>query len=252
MEKTSPPFAASHPWDHAFYLIWTTIAWISLLMGFGPLFLSHLAGKTPFLPWIVHVHAAVFFGWMILFTVQIWLIKSKRAALHMRLGMTAAGLVPVMVVLGLITNYVMRRYHFAAGVEEANFTIVIFMDLLLFGVLAWFGLAQRKSPATHKRLMLMTTAVLLPVGFARWIGPMFPFLWGGTAQHASVYDTVRTGWVCYDLMIVALIVYDVVTRRRIHPVFLPGFAFVLVSQIITNQIFWWPAWLPIAKWLNGI
>lgn len=59
-----------------------------------------LPSPTPFL---VHVHAVVFSGWIALFVVQASLAATGRTALHRRLGMAALWFVPTMVVTGLVT-----------------------------------------------------------------------------------------------------------------------------------------------------
>jgi hypothetical protein len=67
-------------------------AWIIILLGFGPEIHGHFTGATPFPPLIVHIHVAAFFGWLILFTTQVWLIRSRRLAVHRKLGLAAAAL----------------------------------------------------------------------------------------------------------------------------------------------------------------
>jgi hypothetical protein len=127
---------------------------------------------TPYPPLIVDIHVIAFAGWMVLFTAQIWLVRTRNFAIHQGLGLVAVGLVPVMVVLGVVTTLVSRRLHFEAGHNEMlAFMIVPLTDMVLFPSFAVPGLLLRKDPARHKRLILLATTTLLPAAFGRWIGP---------------------------------------------------------------------------------
>lgn len=51
---------------------------------------------------LVHVHAAVAFGWCFLFVVQAWLVASGRTPQHRRLGMLGVALYAALVLLGMV------------------------------------------------------------------------------------------------------------------------------------------------------
>jgi hypothetical protein len=240
------PFPIQHRWDRTFFLTCAVMAWIAILRGFGPELYGHFIGASPFPPLIVHFHAAAFFGWLILFTTQIWLIRSKRLALHRRLGLMAAALVPIMVVLGLITNTVMQRRHFEAGRPELDFMIVPISDMVLFGSLAVAGLLLRRNPATHKRLMLLATVCVLDAGFGRWFAP-----WISSHFGDGYFGFLAQLYLGGDAIVLAAVLYDVVTRRRVHPVYLAAVPWILSVQAATSAIYHAPGWLPIARSLIG-
>jgi hypothetical protein len=135
---------------------------------------------------------------LILFTVQVLLIRSRRIDLHKKLGLTAVLLAPLMIGLGLATNVVMQREHFDAGHEELAFMIAPFADMLVFAVLITAGLWLRKSPAAHKRLLLLATLSLLDAGFGRWIGPWILTHWGD-----GYFGFLAQIYLGTDLMVVA-------------------------------------------------
>ena len=244
MATAAQTFRPYHTHDRAFFLVMAAAAWAAILSGFGPELYQHGRGVSPFPAWIVLVHGAAFFGWLILFTLQVWLIRSRRLALHRSLGLIAFALAPTMVVLGLVANTAAQRGHFLAGQSQLNFMIVPIIDMVNFGALAGFGLALRKRPAAHKRLMLLATICLLDAGFGRTIGTwMLPIVgdgfWGFMAQL----------FLGYDLMIVIAMLYDQATRGRVHPVYWVALPLLLVNQLLASALYHAPGWIPVARWL---
>jgi len=61
-------FAAQHPLDRNFYLAMLLAIWAAIIIGFG-LDIRQRRGVDIFAyPLIVHVHALVFVGWLLLLT----------------------------------------------------------------------------------------------------------------------------------------------------------------------------------------
>src|ERR1700754_1234130 len=84
--------------DQRFFAVIVAWMWLGIVGGFGFDVTSRInAGKFGF-PLIVHLHALVFVGWMVLFTCQLLLIRAGKIATHKRLGMTMVGYVALMVV----------------------------------------------------------------------------------------------------------------------------------------------------------
>ena len=175
VEATPQSFAPTHKYDRNFFLAFAALSWVAIVMGFSPELGGHLKGLTPYPPLIVHLHVVAFAGWMAQLTAQIWLIRSRRPDIHRKLGLAAVALVPIMVVLGVATTLVSRGLRFEAGqTEMLAFMIVPLTDMVLFPSFAVPALLLRKDSATHKRLILLATAMLLPAAFGRWIGPCPP------------------------------------------------------------------------------
>lgn len=247
MAENPAPFAPYHRHDRAFFLAFAALSWIAIVMGFGPELHGQFKGRAPFPPLIVHVHAVVFTGWMILFTAQIWLIRSRRTAIHRKLGLAAVALVPVMVVLGVATALVSRRLHFEAGHNEMlAFMIVPLTDMILFPSFAIPGLLLRKDSATHKRLILLATVMLLPAAFGRWIGPWIIIHWGD-----GFFGFAAQSYLGPDVMILAAMAYDRLTRGRVHPVYWIAARWILAVQAITSAIYHWDGWMPLAIRMIG-
>ena len=76
------------------------MAWLVLLVvayGFGRNLSERLLQRTGTepLPWILHVHALAFAGWVVLFLVQSGLVRGGALRLHRRLGLFGGGRVLV-------------------------------------------------------------------------------------------------------------------------------------------------------------
>lgn len=247
MFETSKSFAPYHARDRAFFLAFAALAWIAVIMGFGPEVDGQLKGRAPFPPLIVHVHAVVFVGWLVLFTAQIWLIRTRRPDIHRRLGAIAVVLVPVMVVLGVATTIVSRRLRFEAGVTEMlAFMIVPLTDMILFPSFAVPGLLRRTDSAAHKRLMLLATTMLLPAAYGRWIGPWINIHWGD-----GFLGFMAQSYLGPDVLILAAMLYDRITRGRVHLVYWLALPWILAVQTITSAIYHWPGWMPLAERIVG-
>ena len=83
---------------------------VLVLVGFAPPYSASVSAGT--LPPFLHVHAAVFLFWTVLLLVQASLVARGSVALHRRLGVLGASLLPVMLVLGYMTTvFGARRGH---------------------------------------------------------------------------------------------------------------------------------------------
>jgi hypothetical protein len=110
--------------------------------------------------------------------------------------------------------------------------------MLVFAPLVAAAVWYRHRPETHKRLMLLATVSLLAAAVARLptalaaAGP--PFYFG-----------------VVDLLILTGVVYDLVTRRKVHPVYVWGGLAILASQVVRLALGGTSAWLTVATWLTS-
>jgi hypothetical protein len=77
---------------------------------------------------------------------------------------------------------------------------------------------------------------LLNAAVGRW-----PIIWRSTAFVA--YGVT-------DLFLAALVIYDLVTRRRLHPATILGGSFLIGSQVLRTAIGHTDTWLALARWLT--
>jgi hypothetical protein len=118
----------------------------------------------------LHLHAFLFSAWFVLLFVQIALVAKRRVDLHRRVGYIGVVLAVLMVTVGTNVTINAAKYGTPAkppGLPMANFLVVPFFDVIVFGALAGAGLYYRLKPQVHKRLMILATLGILTAGLAR-------------------------------------------------------------------------------------
>ncbi|MGH8150222.1 MAG: hypothetical protein ACRETB_09670 [Steroidobacteraceae bacterium] len=64
------------------FLLWVALIWLGIIVGFGRQIAAQVETHQSAPPLIVFVHAAVFVGWLVLLTMQVLLIRSRRVDMH--------------------------------------------------------------------------------------------------------------------------------------------------------------------------
>lgn len=233
------------------------VVWLAILSGFGYNNVQkYLAGKLTY-PGIVHVHSVFFVGWLVLFTAQVVLVRRDQVGLHRRLGVVGAGLAVVMVVLGVMTAIMTEQIKFGTPASDPPFLSVMLGDMLVFGGLVTAGIVMRRSPAAHKRLMLMATLVLTDAGFGRWLSPKI-VEWLGVKNYWELKSFSEGAWpfIRFQLLpvytlIAALGAFDLFTRKRLHPVYLRAIAWSLPIDLLAGWLYFQPFWKTAALQILG-
>ena len=177
------------------------------------------------------MHGFLFTSWIALFVVQAGLVAARRIDLHRGLGGAAAGLAVAMVCAGTAAGILSMRHEVAAGFEEEarTFLTTPLLSMVVFAALVAAALWCRRRPQTHKRLMLLATISLLDAPIGR-----LPF--------AIVSATAWGHYVVTDLFIVAAILYDVVTRRRVEKAYVWGALVIVIGQLLRTPVGETTAW----------
>ena len=213
---------------------WVAIgAAVIVAAGFARTYYLRFLFHTPALPTLVQIHGAIMTLWCAGFIVQTWLIEARQIRLHQRLGVGMAGLAGVVVLLGevLTINGVARegrlhqigKFHYLLGINSVN--------LLLFAILVALGIAFRKRPDLHKRLMVLSTVTLLAPAVARIV---LLFTHKPLPQFLAYY-------ACFLLCIAV----DTLRHRRLHPVFAIGAVVVIAVFQLSYFVVQTPAWMKI-------
>ncbi len=244
--KQAWPFAPYRKSDRNFFLTYVVLLWLGILGGFVPEIVSHIAQHKPPFPLIVHVHAIVFFGWLTLLTTQVLLIRRKRPDLHRTLGTAAIGLAALMVVVGPATAIVMQRYHWGTPESDPPFLAIQLTDIIAFAGLAAAAFAFRNESSAHKRLILLATLYISDAGFARLFGDGVHGLVGD-----GFWPFLAEAYLANDVLAVGIGVYDVITRKRMHPAYVAGMAWTFALQLTASALYHAPVWKPIALALIG-
>lgn len=249
-------FTNAHPADRNFYLIMMLLVWAAILSGFIYDMVDLNNKGLLHFPWITHVHAALFVSWLVLFTVQIFLIRSHNHALHKKLGILGAVIAGCMVVAGFTVAITSEARKFGTPMSDPAFIAIMFSDMFVFGVLAGAGIYLRKQPAAHKRLILMATLALTDAGFGRWLSIKAEHLVG---KDFFTYHSFSEGFVSFFvvqclgplLLMLALGAYDLITRKRLHPVYLPALGWWLLFNLVEGYLYYSPEWLQLCKRMIG-
>lgn len=193
-------------------------------------------------PLIVHFHAVTFTSWLLLFNVQVWLMRKRRPDLHRKLGQAMVWLACVMLVLGPATAYLVDARLAPPGVPPV-FICVQLTDMAAFAGLTFTAVSQRSNPAAHKRLMLMGLFYLSDAGFARLVNPILatPFAHTALEQPIGLYAGT-------NIMALALGVYDIARYRRLHPAYVAALAYILVLQGSALYLLTSPGWATVVAW----
>jgi hypothetical protein len=211
------------------------VIWAAILAGFG-LDFSRYLGETPPPPFILHVHAAFFVLWLGLVTLQILLIETGNLRLHKRLGWLTVAVSVLLVPLALAAALVDQARQATHPDYAPQFLALEFEEMLTFSAFMIAGVIFRRSPAPHKRLMLLCAVAISDAGFARiWllgIKTEVPGLFGWWLQYF---------WGIF-LMLVAMGAWDLWRRRRVHPAILFGAALLWTGEIVTTILNFSPTW----------
>ena len=161
MREVSIPVSA-RPWR--FYAWLGALAAVIAITGFWASYFGPLVRGIADAPGIIHLHAAVFVGWILLVIAQATLAATGRRVLHVRVGYIGMAYGALVVVVGVITAFVFfsERLHSGQNIRGAQIQLFVpLTDLLGFApflVAAWF---YRHRPEVHKRLIIVATTVLL-------------------------------------------------------------------------------------------
>jgi len=226
--------------DHVFYSGMSLAIAAVVFVGFSRTYFMRSYFHGPALTPLRLVHGAVFTAWIALFVAQNLLVATGRTRIHRKLGVAGVALAAAMVGVGsMLAIQVARAGRVPPGspMTPRGFLVIPLFDLATFVPLIAAGIALRRSPEAHKRLMLLATISILGAAFGRLppaaaYGPLFFF-----------------GAV--DLLALAGPVYDLATRRRVHPAYLWGGAYLVLMQPLRLVLSGTAAWLAFADLLIG-
>ncbi|HYT67278.1 MAG TPA: hypothetical protein VEL51_12710 [Vicinamibacterales bacterium] len=230
-------------YDRAFYSSMAILMALIVMAGFAPTYYLRgyfgapktFSGATSLTP-LMQLHGALFTGWLILFIVQTSLVAARRVAVHRRLGLGGVALAAVMIVVGLRTAIAgAARGGAPAGIDPLAFLAIPVFDMIMFAGFVTAAVLRRRDKEAHKRLMLLAYVSIITAGVARLPG-VLPY--GPPVFFGLSFLFVLAG-VCYDLL----------TRGRVHRVYIWGGALLALSVPLRLAISGTTAWHAIAAFL---
>lgn len=206
------------------------------VVGFSPSFFFR--NRPEPLPVHQIVHGVVYSTWVVLFFVQALLISTRRVRWHITLGVASAFLLLLMIPVGFYVVLVKT----AAGlksIDEAGFNLT---ELALGIALAFAGLASRKRPFVHKRLMLFATLMLTVAAADR------------VALVLGLEELRLFRKLLAAAPAIALVGYDIFLRRQV-PVLsasLLALVWAVIWFVVSDLVFLNPAGEAIIRFLTRV
>lgn len=189
---------------------------------------------------LLHLHGLVFTTWVLFFLAQTTLVASGRTYLHRRMGVGGVVLAALVVIVGTTVAITRAKTGTASpipGISSLSFLAIPLFDMVVFAILVGSAIYFRRRLEAHKRLMTLAMISLLAAPIARL---HFAFLPPGPLTFFGLSD----------LFIVALLVFDLTTRGKVHPATIWGGLLVVASQPLRLMIAGTPAWLGFAGWIT--
>ncbi len=219
--------------DDGFFL-WGGLAMAAIIAA-GFTFFVVMGISSFSAPWVVHVHAIIFFGWVGIYVLQTLLATRGSLVLHRRLGWVGAGWLAMMAVVGpLVAVEAIRLGRAAPFYEPAFFLVMAPLTVWTFVGLSTAAILMRRRTDWHKRLHFAGMAVLTGPG----IGRLFPMPL--VMPHSAI---IEFGLVM--LWPLAGMAWDLRKHGRIHPAWLWAVGAIVVMRALCNLIAYSPIGLSL-------
>ena len=194
-------------------------------------FIGVPAGSLPATA-LVHFHAAISFSWCVLLLVQSCLVVAGNVQLHRRLGSAGFLLYVGLVVIGPLVA-IRSVARSSDPLDELSFLAVSLGNVLAYTLVLGAAFYWRRTPATHKRLMMMGMVVLLTAPFGRLIDlpHQLPHVLGP------------------GLVVLALAAWDQYAFGRLHRVTRYVGPALLLWELVPNLYMYSDRWLSFSRWL---
>jgi hypothetical protein len=229
------------------FFFWISVLLLAFLMiGFAPSLYLRAFFEVPPIPIYLHVHGAIATSWFVWLVVQTSMVRTGRIATHRRLGVIGAVIAVAVIFAGpMATIGAVGRIREAGfgwdtdmsllpelgveGVPMIRFMAQVvwgnLVSITVFAGLVAAALLLRRNPDTHKRLIVIASIAIVGPALARisrW--PVF----GG--EDGPFIPAVLLA------LLVAVMVHDVITTRRVHKATIYGTAAFIIGLIVQQQI----------------
>ena len=205
------------------------------IVGFWPLYFGPLVFGTLVQPLLIHIHATVFTGWLVLFFLQAYFAATKRIQLHMTVGRLGIWYALLLIVVGLTTGVV--RSAGAPPARAPQLLYVSIADMAMFGGFFAAAIWFRKKPKVHRPAMVVAATALLVAAVGRMTflppsGPVRLAIWSLPILIAMAFEFRKT--------------------KRVHPVYFLGLGVFVIRRYSVPVIIATDAWGSFARWVFGL
>lgn len=209
MEAVATPGLSAESRERWFFMLMALVIALTILMGFG---LFYRAGFSSFAsPWWVHVHAVTFMTWIGLYVAQNALVLKNGIARHRALGRFGAYWAIWMVLVALVLTPVNLITHRAPPFfTPAYFLALDWSNVIIFGVLVYAAIRNRRRTDWHRRLMLCATICVTAPAWGRLI------VLSGYPMTAPLNVAMLMPYLLIAML------FDWANRGRVHGAYLWG------------------------------
>jgi hypothetical protein len=243
-----PSLRQSH--NRWFYSVASLGLLMVMFIGFQ---LFYLQGKafpgrplTPPIRTLVIFHGCLMTAWMLLAVGQPLLVGTRRKRLHMKLGVfgvvLAAGIVVVGVRIGIEAARVAPPELRLFGLDPRQFMAVPVVSILVFALLVFVGVVNRRRPEVHRPMMLMASVSVIGAALGRM--PSLNALYAGTW-----WELVFTAFFMQVIFGALLLVAKCVVNKSFDRWFAAGFATFAVASVAISLGAKTHAWDRVATFL---
>lgn len=215
------------------------------------------AGLRPPFPMVLHMHAVLMGGFLLVLLAQTWLMATGRRAYHMQLGLAGYALAALLVVVGFVL--VPTMYHQvwqgtqlappeARGQAQGLLLHVENIMLLQLRIGILFPLflaiafrARGRDSGMHKRMMFLATVMAMPAGIDRI--PWLPHTMPESPLSADLYTLAA---------IAPMFLWDLTRNRGVHPAYLIWLAVFVPFAVAVNGLWGTDWWHGVAKQIMGV
>jgi hypothetical protein len=230
--------------DRYFYSTTAALILVITITGFFAFYTTgHGEGGRVIAPGImpiVIVHGMGITAWYVLSLVQSLLIMGRNRKLHMLLGWSAVGLLPVVAVSGVLVAVrsagTAPNFNFF-GMAYHDFSLVMLAEIAVFTGLVTAGILTRKRPEIHRAMMLSASLSLL-LGATTRI-PWLVALFGGDESRTAFFGPVF-------LLGAGLIGVRALLTRKFDRWLATGWGIMVVTYLLAEQLSRTDAWRGLA------
>jgi hypothetical protein len=241
--RAAPPQALpGNRFDNVFFSTMALLILVTVFVGFARTYFLAGVFRAPLPNLLIHLHGAVFSGWILLLMAQISLVSAGRVDIHRRLGLVGFALATLMLILGVLAASDALRRGVSppgSGLDPKTFYAIPLGDMAIFAVLIFFAFRLRTDPAAHKRLILISTITLMDAPTGR---PPFVAITG-----APLLGTL----FCW-LFLLLLVAYDLWSTHKVHRATLWAGIFLIIAEQLRVPIGSTHAWHALAGWVQSI
>jgi hypothetical protein len=220
-----------------FYIGASLLMGLIAVVGFWPTYFGPLVTGTIAQPLLIHIHATVFTGWLVLFLTQAVFAATKRVTWHLRLGKIGIGYGALLLVIGLSTG-VLRSSRLPLGGPAEDLLFAATADMVVFAGFFATAIVYRRQPQIHKRLMMVAANMLLIAAVSRIT--FIPPPPAGLPLFLAIWF----------LPVISALAYDWLSQRRIHAVYLIGVV-AFVVRILAIPLHNTEAWRAFTRAVVG-